>query len=492
VPWLIGLVLAAHLCAAQDPLPRAIDSLESVLKTQVRDSNRVNTLCRLGLKLRYSGELDSALACEQEAYQLASSLSFRRGMILSLSHTGLIQSDKGNYSAALANYKKVIGMYEENGDKYGMASMLGNMGIVYRNQGDLPKALDYNLQALKLDEETKNPEGIAARTGNLGLIYWNLREFDNSLRYTERTLELARQMGNKRMEATALGNIGNVYYDKGDLGKTLEYYFKALETDEGSGNKTGVARHLGNISVVYTDLAGDCTRVQEKDRLLKKAYDFALRSLRQEEENGNQEGIAAGESNIGLIFLNLKNYAEALHHLEHSLAVAEEVGNMEDLETVHELLARLWEEKGDFRTAFTHYKRYIAYRDSLINEENTRKTVQSQMQYDFDRQQAADSVKNAEQLKQEELKHEQQIAQQRIYTYGGALGFLLMLVVAGVSFRAYRQKQRANTVITQQKILVEEKQKEILDSIHYAKRIQQSLLPSEKYMEKHLDRRVRG
>lgn len=34
----------------------------------------------------------------------------------------------------------------------------------------------------------------------------------------------------------------------------------------------------------------------------------------------------------------------------------------------------------------------------------------------------------------------------------------------------------------------EEKQKEILDSIHYAKRIQQSLLPNEKYISKNLYR----
>ena len=35
-----------------------------------------------------------------------------------------------------------------------------------------------------------------------------------------------------------------------------------------------------------------------------------------------------------------------------------------------------------------------------------------------------------------------------------------------------------------QKEIVEEKQKEILDSIRYAKRIQQSLLPTEKYIDK--------
>lgn len=40
--------------------------------------------------------------------------------------------------------------------------------------------------------------------------------------------------------------------------------------------------------------------------------------------------------------------------------------------------------------------------------------------------------------------------------------------------------------IENKNVLLEEKQKEIIDSIHYAKRIQNSLLTSEKYIRKHL------
>ena len=42
--------------------------------------------------------------------------------------------------------------------------------------------------------------------------------------------------------------------------------------------------------------------------------------------------------------------------------------------------------------------------------------------------------------------------------------------------------------ISEQKAIIEDKQKDIIDSIHYAKRIQQALLPSEKYIEKALGR----
>lgn len=49
-----------------------------------------------------------------------------------------------------------------------------------------------------------------------------------------------------------------------------------------------------------------------------------------------------------------------------------------------------------------------------------------------------------------------------------------------IVFRSYNQKRKANDIISKQKEIVEHKNKEILDSINYAKYIQNALLPSEK------------
>ena len=75
------------------------------------------------------------------------------------------------------------------------------------------------------------------------------------------------------------------------------------------------------------------------------------------------------------------------------------------------------------------------------------------------------------------------------------LGLGIVILIAFLIFRGYRQKQKANIIITgqkneveAQKQLIEEKQKEILDSIRYAKRIQQALITNEIYIHKHIKR----
>lgn len=56
-------------------------------------------------------------------------------------------------------------------------------------------------------------------------------------------------------------------------------------------------------------------------------------------------------------------------------------------------------------------------------------------------------------------------------------GSIVLLLVAGLLYWSYSQKKKSNTAITLQKEIIEQKNKEIVDSINYAKRIQDSLLP---------------
>src|SRR5581483_3933608 len=113
------------------------------------------------------------------------------------------------------------------------------------------------------------------------------------------------------------------------------------------------------------------------------------------------------------------------------------------------------------------------------------------MQYYFDKK---ETVKKAEKEKKDVIRSEN-LKKQKLNRDCFIAGFCLVFLLAIFMFRSYREKHKANIIITsktleaeKQKDLIEEKQKEILDSIHYAKRIQNALLPTEAGMEKNLNR----
>lgn len=94
----------------------------------------------------------------------------------------------------------------------------------------------------------------------------------------------------------------------------------------------------------------------------------------------------------------------------------------------------------------------------------------------------------------------EEVEKQTVIRNSFIVGFILILFFAVFIFRAYRNKQKTNLIITQQKEEVEkskhiievqkkevdERQKEIIESITYAKRLQEAILPPQAFIDKHI------
>src|SRR4051812_26815985 len=72
---------------------------------------------------------------------------------------------------------------------------------------------------------------------------------------------------------------------------------------------------------------------------------------------------------------------------------------------------------------------------------------------------------------------------QKVIIYSVSAVLVLVIGFAFFVYRSFLEKKRANIEIGQQKTIIEQKQKEIIDSIQYAKRIQVALLTPERYIE---------
>ncbi|HET6242906.1 MAG: hypothetical protein H0V01_14560 [Bacteroidetes bacterium] len=173
---------------------------------------------------------------------------------------------------------------------------------------------------------------------------------------------------------------------------------------------------------------------------------------------------------------------EGKQWLEKSLLLSTGIGSNEIIKTTFEALTKNDSALGNYKSALGNYKMFILYRDSLINEENTRATIQQQMQYEFDKKEA---LLKEEQVRQTAIAEEESKRQRLFLILVGSIG-IAVAVIAGIVFRSLRITRMQKSIIEKQKHLVEVKQKEILDSIHYAKRIQQSLLPTENYIGRNL------
>lgn len=100
-----------------------------------------------------------------------------------------------------------------------------------------------------------------------------------------------------------------------------------------------------------------------------------------------------------------------------------------------------------------------------------------------------ETLKAAAEKREKERKEAMILAEnkrQNLIIYAVSTVSALLFLLIAVILRSLNINKQKNKLITEQKELVEEKQKEIIDSITYAKRIQQALLPTEKYIARNL------
>ncbi|MES2514737.1 MAG: hypothetical protein V4580_11360, partial [Bacteroidota bacterium] len=170
--------------------------------------------------------------------------------------------------------------------------------------------------------------------------------------------------------------------------------------------------------------------------------------------------------------------------LQKGLEIARAIDNITNQKDAYQKLSELYEQQNNWVLCLHNYKKYIQLQDSIFNSGNTKKMVQLEMNYEFDKK---DAITKSEQEKKQAVVLAERKKQHIIIAI--VCGILLLAIIFTIYvYRSYKTKQKINIEITEQKHILEEKQKEIIDSIYYAKRIQTALITSEKYIDRNLNK----
>jgi len=378
--------------------------------------------------------------------------------------------NEARYDSALALVVVSISEAKEANYQQGQAEANGRAGIIYDEMGQYSTALRYHYQSLKLMEKIGSQKGIADCINNIGAVHEHLGNFKEAFSHQFKALEIRKKIQDKRGMSNSYNNIGLLYHYQSNFSMALEYLNKALEIKKTFNDSADLCASYNNIGLVYEQTG----RFAEA----RKNYETCLALTSKE----NSEAMAMTYLSLGAVSNKLLEFKAARKYLDDAFSSALKSGKKVWIKECYYYFYELDTLLGNFGGALANYKKYIACGDSLLNEETTKKTVQTEMQYEFDKKEAAAKL---EQEKKEAIAQAEKKKQRIILLAVSGFGLLIM-GFALFAYRSFLQKKRANIEISKQKHLIEEKQKEILDSIYYARRIQRSLLPHEKYIAKTL------
>ena len=424
------------------------DSLKKAALKEKDDSVRASLYLAVAKLENKQGRHDTGVIYASRALDIGKRLKNLSIQSTAYSSIGLCYHFSGDYKKALSNYIACQKIEESRGNKKSTAKMFNNIGVLYADQRFYDLAEKSYLNSYKIYKEINDTSGIIQAGNNLGALYGNKSAVEKdsvksaelvkkALEFNTQTFEYAGKIGDSANISNALANLGQNYMYLGNYKKALGNMYAALEIE------------------------------RRQDR----AYSAGITLLE-----------------IGDVLMHMKQYPETIKSLNEALAIGLQIQNPEIIKYAYSNLAEAYAQTGEWKSAFLHHRKYSILSDSLINSENTKQINELQIQYETAKKDKENTV-----LQEKNNSSAKTIQQQRYF--GIAVGFICVLLVAFalVIFRSYKQKHKINTelekkniLIEKQKELVEIKQKEILDSIHYAKKIQSSLLTSEKYIERNM------
>jgi tetratricopeptide (TPR) repeat protein len=470
--FLKHLLLLATISPTAGAQTKITDSLEAILKHKPADTVRIKILIHLFNEWEFADTVKAKNYASQ-LIKFGNQKQISQANAQGYTCLAYLADDVGQYSKALKNYKKALAVYKKINDKKGMASVMGGMGIIYRYLGNYPIALEYYFAALKISETLHSKKDMARHYGNIGVVYSDIDDSIKAMLFYKKAVGINMQLKNTRSIGIWQGNIAIIFMEQKKYDKAMHYYSLSYECAKQETDERAMAINMGNIGLVHSAL---------------KQYDSAVyyqeKALAINEKIDNKLFVTLDLTNLGSVYTQLGDFKKAEILLKKGLAVAIEINSKNDIKQAYGCLTNLYETTRQAKKALESYHLFCLYKDSLINEDRNRELTRHELTYEFEKRQ--EQLKAKQQRLNEQAKSQQE--RQFIILFLVVVAALAVTGIALVVWRSLGNAKKQNKIIELQKLEVEEKQREVIDSIRYSRRIQLALLKGEKYFEKNLTR----
>ncbi len=344
-----------------------------------------------------------------------------------LRQAGTVAAQKFDYPRAIRCAEEAAQLFRKNNQLAEVITCNNQVGKVYANLGDYSRAIDLLDESLSLSVTIGDHTGEANTLNALSVIYQRAGNAVKAGELAQKGLDIALAEGLERLQAIARINIGNAYALQEEWDNAIAEWTKSNEIFEKVGDAQYVASALGNIGIAYQHLGK-----------LEEAKANIERCLAVKQELNDVYDVARSLHNLGTVYLKMGNPEEAKRLFDRALAM----GDPSQAKPVHVLIYQdmvdILKQMGDHKGALEVFEKFYGLQQSLFNEDINMKTQALQIRFEV-----------------EKMETENEIYRLR-----------------NIDLAA------ANEEITRQKEVIEQKNKDITDSIIYAKRIQEAVLPT--------------
>ncbi len=353
------------------------------------------------------------------AYQLAVGIHYKKGMGFALLNKSFyLFYILGDLVKGYENLTEAEDIFQELNHIEGTAWIANIRGSLYLQSGEYEKAFAAYRGAIEGFRLCEDKDGESLAIYLLGNLYLDLKDYKNAKTYHERSYYLADQMKEDTMLANSLTSLANDYHGLNELDKAIATFEQAIEKSVAIGNPNIEARAWNDLAQVY-----------ETKGEYEKAIDYSTKSLEQRKLHGNKPGIITALLTLGKLYHKTHKQEQAIDFLQKSIELAETLNAKPKMMRAYQELAIIYKETEQPWQALAVYEKYMEIKAAVMGEETSSQLRNANALYEAEKSKREAEI---ERLRNVELK------------------------------AAYEE--------------IEEKNQHIIDSIKYAKRIQEAIL----------------
>lgn len=483
----------------KNEVDKALQSARQSLTYSEKASNKkgiVSAANQLAYIFESRSNYDSSNFYLDQSFAVAEKHDLKNELAVAHNLSGLVLWHQSRYKEALPHHAKSLELFRETKNQKGMADTYAKTGNVYYDLSDFPKSLENFLQALKTYSNINDSSGIADVCNYIGKVYNRLNEKESAKKYLFKALSLHQRLQHNRGIAISYNGLGNVFMDNHDLIKALKFFEKSKDYHMLGGDQIGISVAHINIGTIYdmmSSLSDDSLSIVGlnihyrstkpiRQSILDSAELYFNGSIEINSRVGNQFGLIYGYNGIGDVYIKEKEYQKAIPQFQKAYSISKSVNAISEQYESAKRLANCYELLNNKDSAYFYLKTYTHLKEEVVGEERQRELFKKESQYEYDKQlEKQKLIKEA----REAIVAEKE-KRQTLIIVCVVIVLLIVIYFAVVLNKRLRTTRQQKQLIEQQKFSLEQKNKEIIDSITYAKRIQDAMLTSGTYIEEEI------
>lgn len=421
-----------------------IDSLESELKKNLHDSNRVSVLITLSREYQYAN-INKSRELAENALSIAENNNIQKQKIRAYQNIGALYSISGDYSAALRYDNYALQNSMEAHDSANLSIDYNNVASDYYDLGEYDEAYFYFTQSYRTARAIQDSLRMTIALHNVGRVFKELGQYDRALAHLNLSQQMSRDINDIEGIPYSLDEIGDVMLRKGEYDSALSTLLRSVALTRQQNLQVLEPRTLAKLATVH---------------LYSENYENALAyydtTYKLHEKTGNKFGIAEVELGRGLVFMKQEKYEEAMQSINRSLSQAKQ-SNARILEIRgYHTLSSLYELKKDFKKSLGYFKQFKELEDSLFSQDMQAKLLRDQIRFETEDKDTEIAALNEERdIKDDTIKKQEFI--RNILVVVMALSVILLATV----YRSGQRRRQINTLLLRHQQEMETRSEEL-------------------------------